>query len=103
MALRSLAALMRHPAPAACRLHVGIVLSAILAQHNRETGHPFSPDDTDLDVSLARAIGNHRGEPTVDEINRVYTAVWNLELREDGQIDGFKVRLQKREISTRQP
>jgi hypothetical protein len=75
MALRKWAALMRC---AACRLHVGLVRGAIMAQHEGQSRHAFPANDAALDAALTRSIRHHRGKAALDEEDVVHAGIGHL-------------------------
>ena len=85
-----------------CDLNVRVMGRAIMARHDRQAGHAFSPDDADLDAVLPSTIGDDRGKATLYEVDVVDAAIPGLQLGLDRKVDGHQVRLEQRKVCARQ-
>ena len=61
--------------------------------------HAFTPDHADFKGMLA--VGDHRGNPAVEEIVMFNAPVARLELLTDRKVDGLEMRFKQAEVCGR--
>jgi len=75
-------------------LHIRLIRGAlVIAQQYGNACHAVAADHADLDRQVA--IGDHRGNATVEEIHTLNTPVSRLQLLADREIDVLEVRLEQ--------
>src|SRR5216683_176125 len=82
-----------HASASTGKLDVGFIRTAVRPHHDRHSGHPFATDESDFNLSVARAIGDDRGKPTIGKINVFDPTIADFEVTPKGEIDGFQVGL----------